>query len=224
MSRPSPALVVASLALLVCMSGTAVAAIPARDGDVHLCYNPRGGDVEAVDTQRDRFRCPRAWRGFIIDARPTEIESPSGRFKLEATNTGARLDGPQGSVELGPTKLRVASDLPIEIVGGSTVDITAGSTMNTTAGLDINALAGRNLSLLANGTGRLRSLGDLTVQSENDNLELLADERARVRGLLAQIDALNSFRVEGKDATFFQSGDFNVRAARTSIEPSPSSP
>ena len=222
MSRPSPALVVAFLALLVCMSGTAVAAIPARDGDVHLCYNPRGGDVEVVDTQRDRFRCPRRWRGFIIDARPTEIESPSGRFKVEATNSVARLTGPQGQIEVGPDKLRIASDLPVEIVGGSTVQVTGGQTVTTTAGTDINMLAGRNLDVLANGTARLRSIGDLTVQSDNSNLELLADERARVRGLLTQIDALNSFRVEGKDASFLQSGTFDVRASQTSIQPNDS--
>ncbi len=264
MSRPSPALVVAFLALLVSLTGAAVAAIPARDGDVHLCYDPRTGEVELVDTQRDRFRCPRAWRGFIVDSKPTELVSPNRRFKVEATNNGARMAGPQGRVEIGANGVGVTSELPVdvtsdttvnvtggstvrvtggastEITGGATVGVTGGLDVNTTAGRDVNTSAGRNLNtsagqnldLFAGGTGRLRSLADLTVQSETTNLELLADDRARLRGKQALIEGLTSFRVDTSEARIlssgivdiFASGKLSLKGSTVESNPPPSGP
>lgn len=236
MSRPSPALVVAFLALLVSLTGAAVAAIPARDGDVHLCYDPRTGEVELVDTQRDRFRCPRAWRGFIVDSKPTELVSPNRQFKVEATNNGARIAGPQGRVEIGNARIAVTSKVPLDIIGdtsvnvtgGSSVDVTGGDTVGLTGGLDVNTTAGRdanttagrnlnttvgqNLDVSAGGTGRLRALGDLTVQSDK-NLDLLGTDRARLRGRLALIEGLNSFRVDTPEARILSSGIIDIFAS-----------
>src|SRR5436853_6987594 len=98
--RSSPALVVAFLALLVSASGVAFGTIPARDGDIHACYSKKTGDVEFVNTQKDQFACQQNWRGLVIDTTPTSLTSPDGRFKIEVSNSGARMAGPNTSVEL----------------------------------------------------------------------------------------------------------------------------
>jgi hypothetical protein len=104
------------------MGGAAVAAIPARDGDVHVCYSQKTGKVELVDTQRDRFNCPRDWDGFTIDSEPTQLVSPDGRFRAKVTNSDATLTGPSGRVEISPTR--------IEIQGNGSVDIRASGSLD----------------------------------------------------------------------------------------------
>jgi hypothetical protein len=120
--RPSPTLIVAFLALLVSASGVAFGTIPARDGDIHVCYSKKTGNVDFVNTQKDAFDCQQNWRGLIIDTSPTTLTSPDGRFTVEATNTGARLSGPDGSVEVGNGQVKingkkvvVASDTSFEV-------------------------------------------------------------------------------------------------------------
>ena len=120
--RPSPALVVAFLALLASLSGVAFATIPARDGDIHACYSKKTGAVDLVNTQTDSFGCPHNWRGLIIDTTPTSLTSPDGRFTIEVSNTGARMSGPNTSVELtagdvniNGRKVSVASDTSVEM-------------------------------------------------------------------------------------------------------------
>jgi hypothetical protein len=142
--RPSPTLIVAFLALLVSASGVAFGTIPARDGDIHVCYSKKTGDVEFVNTQRDKFDCEQNWRGLIIDTAPTTLTSPDGRFKVEATNTGARLSGPDGSVEVtsglvkvNGRKVTMSSDTSFEVAANSIreaaavgVDILASGTVH----------------------------------------------------------------------------------------------
>lgn len=142
--RPSPTLIVAFLALLVSASGVAFGTIPARDGDVHVCYSKKTGDVMFVNTQKDNFGCEQNWRGLIIDTSPTSLTSPDGRFKVEATNSGARLSGPDGSVEVASgevtvngKKVTVGSDTSFAVSASSiretasaTVDILASATVH----------------------------------------------------------------------------------------------
>jgi hypothetical protein len=222
MPRPSPAAVLAFIALVASLSGAAVAAIPARDGDVHLCYNPRTGQVELVDTQRDRFSCPRRWRGFIVDTKPTQLVSPDGRFKVEATNSGARLTGPEGRVEVGRSKVLVVGDLPVEVTGGTTVDVTAGAALGLRGGAEVNTIAGRKVSTLA---------GEDVVVQATKNLELLAEDRVHLRARLVPIEALLNFNVETKDARIAASGvvdllaagKMTLRASQNEIDPPPNS-
>jgi hypothetical protein len=49
LERPSPALVVAVIALVVAASGVAVAAIPGPGGNIHACYSQRDGTLRVVD-------------------------------------------------------------------------------------------------------------------------------------------------------------------------------
>jgi hypothetical protein len=125
MRRPSPALLVALAALVVSLSGAAVAAIPARDGDVHICYSQTTGKVRAIDTQRDSFDCPRNWDGFTIDSEPTQLVSPNGNFRAVVSNTSARVFGPTGEVEITPSRINVDAAV-IEIDGSGVLDLRGG--------------------------------------------------------------------------------------------------
>jgi hypothetical protein len=49
--RPTPALGVALLALLIACSGAAVAAIPSTDGTITACYDKKSGALRVIDTQ-----------------------------------------------------------------------------------------------------------------------------------------------------------------------------
>jgi hypothetical protein len=49
--RPSPAMVVALLALLIACSGAAVAAIPGQDGTITACRNEHNGALRVIDAQ-----------------------------------------------------------------------------------------------------------------------------------------------------------------------------
>ena len=122
MPRPSPALLVALAALVASLSGVAVATIPARDGDVHTCYNRSTGEIKLVDTQSDRFRCPRGWRGFTYDTDPTRIESPNGAFRANVTNSTAVVQGPTGKVEVTASTVRVQG-ARVEIQASAILDL-----------------------------------------------------------------------------------------------------
>jgi hypothetical protein len=51
--KPSPAMVVALLALFVALSGVAVATIPDSNGTVTICYNSKDGTPRVVDTEAE---------------------------------------------------------------------------------------------------------------------------------------------------------------------------
>jgi hypothetical protein len=121
--RPSPALIVACVALAVSLSGAAIAAIPARDGDVHACYDPSTGVIKLVDTKSDRFSCPRKWRGLVWDTRPTQLVSPNGDYRVSVRNDGITLSGPGGGIELTPADLRVHGDVHAEVRAGARLDL-----------------------------------------------------------------------------------------------------
>jgi hypothetical protein len=144
--RPSPALIVAFLALLVSVSGVAFGTIPAKDGDIHACYSKKTGDVEFVNTQKDQFGCPQNWRGLIIDTTPTSLKSPDGRFKVEATNTGARITGPDGSVEVASGEVTI---------NGKKVSIASDTSLQTSAS-SIRETATATIDILASGVVHIK--------------------------------------------------------------------
>jgi hypothetical protein len=61
--RPSPAVAAAAIALLVAVSGVAVASIPDGGGVVHACSQKKGGGLRVIDTAK---------RGFAGKCRSTE--------------------------------------------------------------------------------------------------------------------------------------------------------
>jgi hypothetical protein len=210
--RPSPALVVAFLALLVSASGVTFAAIPARDGDIHACYSKKTGAVELKNTQRDRFKCDKNWRGLTIDTTPSQLTaaagrpqvvatptasrlvSPDGQFKIEATNDGASLIGPKGRIEVGKSKVSVLGDVPVEVTGNTTVNLTGGAGVNLTAGGNVGLLAGQ----------------DLTLKGANATLE--ATDQAQMRARRTIVEGFIDTRVLTKDLALIASGTVDMNA------------
>jgi hypothetical protein len=115
MRRPSPALVVAFLALVASLSGVALAAIPAKDGDVHACYSRATGAIELVNTQSDKFDCEHNWRGFAWDTKPTELVSPNGDYRVSVTNDGVKLSSPGGGIDLTAAKVTVRGTVDVDV-------------------------------------------------------------------------------------------------------------
>jgi hypothetical protein len=137
--RPSPALIVAFLALVVSLTGVAFGTIPAKDGDIHACYSKKTGDIQLVNTQKDSFDCEKNWKGLIIDTEPTSLTSPDGRFKVEATNTGARLSGPDTSVELANGQVKI-NGKKVTVTSDTSFDVTA-SSIRETASATVDVVA-----------------------------------------------------------------------------------
>ena len=204
--RPSPALVLAFLALLVSVSGAAFAAIPARDGDIHACNDRKGGAIELVDTQRDKVRCDRNWRPLIIDTTPSQLTrpgptgritvppveasstasrltSPNGQFKIEATNTGARMIGPKGVVEVGDSKVSVLGDVPVEVTGGTTVSVTGGSDITVRGGRAVSLTSGTDLSLNGGTNATIEGRDNLNLRARITTVEGFLDTRLLTKDL-----------------------------------------
>lgn len=154
--RPSPALVVAFVALLVALGGAAVAAVPARDGDVHLCYSKKTGAVEVVDTERDTFRCDRNWRGFIVDTEPQELTSPDGRSKVTVADGGdIVIASPDGAVRVG--------DKGVRITAADQLDLRTGKASIRMRKDGSIAIAGSTLTIDGDVV-QVKSSGDVTIK------------------------------------------------------------
>lgn len=155
--RPSPALTVAFLALGVALGGVAVAAVPARDGDVHLCYSKRTGALEVVDTQKDRFACERNWRGFTINAVPRQLTSADGESTVAVADDGVvSMTSPDGSVRIGDKKVSVTGTDEITLATGSaSIQMKKDGTI---------AIKGKDITLDGTGQIQVKASGDVTVK------------------------------------------------------------
>lgn len=115
--RPSPALVVACLALIVALGGSALAAIPDPSGQVHFCYSPKTGDVKVVTVNQDDPECQRKWKDFDIEALPDSIQSQNGSFAVKATDNGIVMTGPGQSVKITAGGITVSSSSTVKVSG-----------------------------------------------------------------------------------------------------------
>ncbi len=112
---PSPALVLASVALAVALGGAAWAAIPTAEGVIHGCYNKRSGQLRVINTAA-HARCGRKeaelnWeefgppgprggggaRGATGPAGPTGPQGPSNAYAASQSGSLA-LSGTAKSV------------------------------------------------------------------------------------------------------------------------------
>src|SRR4051794_10117076 len=80
--RPSAALVVSIIALIVALGGGALAAIPDPSGDVHFCYSKKTGNVQVINANTDTVDCQKGWKNFNLDASTTILQSPNGDFTV----------------------------------------------------------------------------------------------------------------------------------------------
>ncbi len=153
--RPSPALAVAFLALIVALSGVAFAAVPARDGDVHFCYAKRTGALEVVDTQNDRFRCDRNWRGFTLSR--SSLTSDDGNARVTLADDGEiALTSSEGNVRIGAKGVTVSGTDKVDLVTGSAaIQMKKDGTI---------VIKGKDITLDGSGTIAVKATGDVNVK------------------------------------------------------------
>lgn len=147
--RPSPATAIASVALVVALGGVGVAAVPARDGDVHLCYSKRTGAVEVVDTQLDRFRCPQNWRGFTLDSTPNEVvardrssratASDDDQLTVATTRGALRFDRNKVQLQMNDEILLKTGDASILMKKDGTIQIDGKAIRINGETIDVNS-------------------------------------------------------------------------------------
>jgi hypothetical protein len=90
---PSPALVVAFIALLVAVGGAAFAAIPDKAGVVHSCYQKNGGGLRVVDTTKhgSAGKCRKSEKALTWSQR-----GPIGAQGLQGAQGALGTPGPPG--------------------------------------------------------------------------------------------------------------------------------
>lgn len=153
--RPSPALAVAFLALIVALSGVAFAAVPARDGDVHFCYAKRTGALEVVDTQNDRFRCDRNWRGFTLSR--SSLTSTDGEASVTLGENGdIALTSTEGSVRV--------RDGGVTVNGTDKLDLVTGSAAIQMKKDGTILIKGKDITIDGSGTIAMKATGDVNVK------------------------------------------------------------
>ena len=208
MRRPSAALVVAFLALLVSLGGVSFAAIPARDGDIHACYSKKTGAIELIDTQRDKFACEKNWNGIAIDTTPARLlppgvtfnprvtqsvveaapagprlTSPNGKFSIEVTDSGIRLTGPNALVKLGESSVEVTGGATVKVSGGATLDLTGGNALNAVSGQTMSFSAADDLKLTAK---RLINEGSISTSFSTTSFDATATGTLDLRGSIVR--------------------------------------
>lgn len=140
--RPSPAFVLAALALGLSVSGFAVAAIPDKKGSIHACYAKRGGAVRVISGTRCRRTEHRlAWSVRGRTGTPGHAGAP-GR-------DGAALpDGAVTSAKLGATIVR-RRDFPLADTSAVSGDAPCAAGERVVGGGASTALVGDDVDVQA---------------------------------------------------------------------------
>jgi hypothetical protein len=166
--RPTPAMVVALLALLIAASGAAVAAIPSSDGTITGCRDNRSGLLRVID----------AASGQTCRATETLLPWKDGSTLLGKEETAADselLDG-LNSTEF---QRRVSGTCPegssIRSIGENGIDVTCESDDESAAGLVSTVVVSPVGSATQNGTALKDALAGITDASV-DNPYLLKIE------------------------------------------------
>jgi hypothetical protein len=137
--RPTPAMGVALLALLIACSGAAVAAIPSPDGSITACRDNKNGALRAIDTQR----------GQVCKASETQLAWKDGiTGKVADSSHADKADKATNAADADTVDGKHASDF---YASGSTVaDSTHADQADsaTTAG-DANTLDGNDSAQFA---------------------------------------------------------------------------
>jgi hypothetical protein len=130
--RPSPALVVATAALVVALGGVTYAAIPSSDGTIHSCYDARGS-LHVVD---DGTTCPSNETALnFSQTGPQGIQGPQGpagapgRTRLlnftrsKAIEVPRKAGNPVGSFDLPEGKWQITFTGGVRIPSSQAVKI-----------------------------------------------------------------------------------------------------
>jgi len=127
--RPSPALIVSSVALVVALGGAAEASIPDSAGLIDACYAITGGQLRVIDTA-STTTC--AAGQLSLEWNQAGVTGPTGTTGASGTSRGGRGPaGPRGTA--GATGPKGAS--------GSSAAFSTGVTRRQAIGLEAMPLA-----------------------------------------------------------------------------------
>ena len=134
--------------------------------------------MQVVDTQSDDFDCEKKWAGFVLDTKPTSMQSPDGRFKIAVTNSGVQLTGPSASVNLGDEALTIdaAKDLDVSVGGNANVAVAKSVNLQAAETIAVRAkritvqsflgttLTTKDLTVSASGKIDMKASGDVSIK------------------------------------------------------------
>jgi hypothetical protein len=89
---PSPAMLVALIALVLAIGGTAIAAIPGQDGSISACYRMKGGALRVIAAGKS---CAKGERQIAWNQRGPS--GPRGDAGVPGSRGDAGERGPQGA-------------------------------------------------------------------------------------------------------------------------------
>jgi hypothetical protein len=171
--------VAATLALVLAMSGGAIAATRgfSSGGKFRACVNGEGGlrlikpgkhctrGQQAIGWNQEG---PAGARGTTGAQGPagangapgpastaTQLTSPNGRFTVAVTNAGITLSGPEAFVNLTASDLTMSAGLTTSLTSGTTTTLTTGTSMSLTAGGPLALTTGGNFNLASEGEADL---------------------------------------------------------------------
>lgn len=198
--RPSPSLVVAFLALAITLSGVAFATVPARDGDVHLCYSKKTGAVEVVDTQKDQFRCDQNWRGFVLDATPRLLQSEDRLSRIVAATEDITLSAPKATLDLDDiTRLSVEEDLAV--TAGKNATFSFGKDALFTTGGNLGFVTGKDTAISTGKKLNITAADEITFKTGDASITMKKDGTIAIKGKDISIQGSGKVSVKGNQET-----------------------
>jgi hypothetical protein len=154
--RLSYANVTATVALVLCAAGTAIASTNGGGTVSQVCADA-GGNLSLPTSggtcrrhghlrQLSGARGAPGPRGASGPQGPagttTQLMSPDGRFTVAVSNNGITLTGPQTSLKLTATDLSMSAGLSASLTSGTTTKLTSGTSMALTAGTNLSLAGG----------------------------------------------------------------------------------
>jgi hypothetical protein len=186
--RPTPAMGVALLALLIACSGAAVAAIPSSDGTISACRDNRTGTLRVINTESPpqpqtcrSTETQLSWKNGLPGSTVDNSDNLDGKSKEDFYATGSKVADSELLDGLNSTEFqrRVSGTCPegssIRSIGESGTDVTCESDDESAAGLVSTVVVSPVGSATQNGTALKDALAGITDASA-DNPYLLKIE------------------------------------------------
>jgi hypothetical protein len=187
--RLSYANVTATVALVFCAAGTAIASTNGGGTISQVCADSSGnlslptssgtcrrhGQLRKLSGARGApgLQGPAGASGSAGST--TQLTSPDGRFTVAVSNNGITLSGPQTSLKLTATDLAMSAGLSASLTSGTTTKLTSGTAMALTTGTNLSlvggALAeldgGNSVDVQTNGTATFAGGSKVNLGGDN---------------------------------------------------------
>jgi hypothetical protein len=191
--RPSPALVVASIALIVALGGAAYASIPGPDGSIHSCVGSRG-TLRVIDSAASCDPSEQALN--FSQTGPQGAAGPPGLSQVltfqgnGSVNVPRKAGTPVGSFDLPEGKWAITLNGGIDIGGSNSVRLSFTGGVKARAAAQVDFRNARGFSWGGDVTCRL-ALGDGSVTQTAGNGGLIGLLVPAVQKSRVQHAALN---------------------------------